>query len=140
MELTLNRVLVSGPALNTGGSNCAWAEAARQAVARKAIEDLKIDILAKFLLREMMACRRSARFTDMSGVCRTVVWSTRAPKSRGDCQTFIKSKGCAVGPHNKKHPASFSTIAGELTLKWGWLVVMTQSLDRTRPGRTRRGR
>jgi len=52
MELTLYRVLVSGPALNTGGSNYACAEAARQAVARTAIEDLKIDILAKFLLGE----------------------------------------------------------------------------------------
>ena len=52
MELTLYRVLVSGPALNTGGSNCACAEAARQAVARTALEDLKIDLLAKFLLGE----------------------------------------------------------------------------------------
>ena len=124
MELTLYRVLVSGPALNTGGSNCAWAEAARQAVARTAIEDLKIDILAKFLLREMMACRRSARFTDMSGVCRTVVWSPRAPKSRGDCQTFIKSKGSADGPHNKKHPAFFCNNCRGVDFAVRMVVVM----------------
>jgi hypothetical protein len=50
VALTLNREVVSGPALNTGGSNCACAEAARQAVARTAMEDLKIDILEKFLV------------------------------------------------------------------------------------------
>jgi hypothetical protein len=50
VELTLYRVEVSGPAVNTGGSNCACAEAARHAVARTAMEDLKIDILEKFLV------------------------------------------------------------------------------------------
>jgi hypothetical protein len=60
---------------------------------------------------EMMAGRQPARFTHMSGVYRTAVWSPHRRKSGGDCQTFMKSKGSADVPVDKTATASFSIIA-----------------------------
>ena len=71
-----------------------------------------------------MTSSRSARFTYMSGVYRTAVWSPRRPKSRGDCQTFTEDKGSAVVRVIKEHTAGFSIITEGLTLELGFLVAM----------------
>ena len=79
-----------------------------------------------------MTSSRSARVTYMSGVDRTAVWSPRRPKSRGDCQTFTKSKGSAVVRVIKENIAGFSIITEGLTLELGFLVAMVGERGRGR--------
>jgi hypothetical protein len=81
-----------------------------------------------------MTRRRSARFTYMSGVYRTAVWSPRRPKSRGDCQTFTKTKGSPVVRVIKEHIAGFSIITEGLALELGFLVAMVGERGRGRAG------
>ena len=83
---------------------------------------------------EMMAGRQPARFTHMSGVYRTAVWSPRRPKSRGDCQTFTEDKGSAVVRVIKEHTAGFSIITEGLTLELGFLVAMVGERERVARG------
>ncbi|GDX12067.1 hypothetical protein LBMAG57_38390 [Verrucomicrobiota bacterium] len=70
------------------------------------MEDLKIDILMKFLLRDGVE----------QAICSLHIFVRGLPDSRlittqteiaGDCQTFTKTKGSAVVPVNKEHFAGF---------------------------------